>query len=92
MKKRGIQADGAGLATGPIKRSEIIRWILINLLVTMVGLAAVLGVFRPELELLAEEGDMTIRTGVDFASIALLALIVFWATYRKLRCEKARRL
>jgi hypothetical protein len=76
---------------GPITKSEILAWVLQYFLVSIFLLALLLKVISPELDYLYENADRAAMRSIEFAIWTLPLLVIFWATYRRIRFEKRRR-
>lgn len=76
---------------GPITTFEILAWALQYFLVSIFLLALLLKVISPELDYLYENADSAAMRSIEFAIWTLPLLVIFWATYRRIRFEKRRR-
>lgn len=76
---------------GPITKSETLAWVLQYFLVSIFLLALLLKVISPELDYLYENADRAAMRSIEFAIWTLPLLVIFWATYRRIRFEKRRR-
>jgi len=56
-----------------------------------IGLSFVLSYFSPELELLYENREIDLGRRIDFGFFAVIILMSFWLTYRRIRHEKSLR-
>lgn len=79
------------MSEDPIRKFEILVWVIKYTAVTIIGLGFVVQLFGPELDLLAENGESTLTRRIDFAFISVPILVVSWATYRRIQYEKTRR-
>jgi len=79
------------MSKDPIRKFEILVWVLKYTAVTIIGLCFVVQFFGPELDLLAENGESTLTRRMDFAFISVPILVVSWATYRRIQYEKTQR-
>lgn len=76
---------------GPITTIRILVWVFQYFLVTMVLLAVGLKLISPELDYLYETADRELMRRIELAICALPILVIFWATYRRIRSEKRLR-
>lgn len=79
------------MSKDPIRKFEILVWVIKYTAVTIIGLGIVVQLFGPEMELLAENGESELTRRIDFAFISVPILVVSWATYRRIQYEKTRR-
>jgi len=80
------------MSNDPARKFEILVWEVKYTEVTTIALAFILHIFvMPKLELLAGNGEQDFSRQTGFASFSMLFLVAFWATYHRIRLEKARR-